>query len=166
MEKYSSREGDFEMWVLLNHTRDAMFRVRQRELRQYSISIVRANVLFFLHANGGKGTPTEIGRWIFREPQSVSGLLDRMEKEGLVRRRYASALEGKQKSVEVLLTKKGRETYSRQRSQTESISKMMSCLSEKECQQLRTYLGKLQDKALGELGIGLKPSVIRHIGFA
>ena len=138
------RDQDYNLWVLLHQVRGLIFRARETELNQYGITTMQAAVLFVLEALGGKSTPTEISKWLIREPNSVSSILVRMEKEGLLSK--AKDLE-KKSQVNVELTEKGRRAYS-QSEKRESIREIMSCLSKEERRQLRSLLEKLREKAL------------------
>ena len=89
--------------MLLNQATDATLRARQKELDRYGISAAQAAVLFIIQAIGEKATPAEITRWLFREPHSVSGMLSRMEKQGLVRK--VKDLDGKN-LVRIAMTEK------------------------------------------------------------
>ena len=153
MKNYSFVDQDYELWVLLHQPRDAVFKAREKELSPYGISTMQAAVLFIILAIGNEATPTEISRWLFREPHSVSNRLSRMEKEGLV----TKVKDLHRKSlVRVALTEKGRQAYY-QSAKRESIHQTMSSLSEEERQQLRSYLVKLRDQALKQLIRDLKP---------
>ena len=143
----SSNDQDYRLWVLLNQVRDAVLKARQKELNQYNISASQAAVLLVIEAIGPKATPAEISRRVFRKPHSVSGILSRMEKKGLVMR--LKDLDRKN-LVRVVLTGKGREAYY-QSTKQESIRQIMSSLSEEERQQLTSSLETLRDKALGLL---------------
>ena len=137
-----------ELSVLLFQANDTLLRARDNELRQFGISVRQAAVLFTVKAVKGPATPAEISRWLFREPHTVSGLLNRMEKQGLVRK--VKNLERKN-LIRVVLTEKGEEAYQQAR-ESKVIRKILSCLSLKERNNLGTYLDKLRNKALGELG--------------
>ena len=140
-------DEDYVLWALLNQATDAMHKARQKELDQYGVSSADAGVLFVIQAIGERATPAEITRWLLREPHTVSELLSRMEKEGLVSK--TKDLE-KKNLVRVSMTEKGRQVY-QQSTKRKSIHKMMSCLSEEERQQLMASLEKLRNRALGEL---------------
>ena len=150
MNKSPSVRHYFDLWVLLSRTRDAVFKARQKELNQWNISIVQAAVLSSLYDADEKATPAKISRWIFREPQSVSEVLGRMESRGLLRK--IKDLDKKNR-VRVVLTEQGREMYHSKSSNAESIWNIMSCLSDEERQQMSSYLRKIQDAALKELGM-------------
>ena len=143
----SSTDQDYRLWVLLNQVRDAVLKARQKELDQYNISASQAAVLLVIEAIGPKATPAEISRRVFRKPHSVSGILSRMEKKGLVRR--LKDLDRKN-LTRVVFTEKGREAYY-QSTKRESIRQIMSSLPEEERKQLTSSLETLRDKALGFL---------------
>lgn len=145
-------DRDYELWVLLHQACDAMNRARANELRQVGISGAQAAVLFIVKAMKVPATLGEISRWLFREPHTVSGLLDRMEKRGLVRK--VKDLERKN-PVRVVITEKGEETYRRSR-EMKVIRETLSCLPPKERDNLRAYVKTLRNKALGECGVGYR----------
>jgi len=144
MEKLSYEDEEFNLWLLLRKARLLIYKAREKELSQYGITPEQAGVLYIVQATGEKVTPAEIARLTIREPHTVSGLISRMEKAGLVRK--VKDLDRKN-LVRVALTNKGRQAY-KQSTKREPIHLIMSCLSKEESQQLKLYLEKLQDKAL------------------
>ncbi len=152
--KNLSTDQDYDLWVLLRRTSLVVLKARERELAQYGISAVKAAVLLIVQAIGREATPAEISRHLLRESHSVSGLLSRMEREGLVNK--IKDLDKKNR-VRIAITEKGHEAYY-QSAKRESLHNIMSVLSEKERRQLMSYLEKLRDKALLELAITHKPS--------
>lgn len=152
MEKHLSSDQYYNTWVLLRQARDAIFRARMNELAQYGISTREAGVLFVIQAIGKETTPAEISRWLFREPHTVSALLSRMEKKGLIRK--ANDLPRKN-LVRVSLTDKGKEAYNNS-TKRQSLHKAISALSDEKLKQLSSYLMTLRDEALKELRIDYK----------
>ena len=150
METEIAVDRDLELWVLVRQVSDVMERVRERELREAGISLIQATVLFAVKAIKGPATPAEVSRWVVREPHTVSALLNRMEKQGLVRK--IKDLERKN-LVRIALTKKGEEAY-RQSRRMKVIPKILSCLSLEERDNLRSYFEILRNKALEELRLG------------
>jgi len=144
----ASRE-DYELWVLLDQTCAAMMRAKENELRPAGISGMQAAVLFIVKTVKGPATPAEISRWLFREPHSVSGLLNRMEKDGLVRK--VKDLDRKN-LIRVALTEKGEEAYQQSR-EMKVISEILSCLTRKKKENLRAYLEALRNKAVTQIGV-------------
>ena len=72
----------FSLFVLLAQTKDAVLRARQREYEAYGISNERRALLWVIQSYGGEATPSQIARRFFRELQSITEMLSRMEKAG------------------------------------------------------------------------------------
>ena len=153
MKSLLSEDQDYELWWLILHMRRAMHKVRARELLQYGITPEESGVLFVIQAIGWRATPAEISRWLLREPHSISGLLKRMEKKGLLKR--VKDLDRKNQ-IRVTITEKGLEAYN-QSNNRDSIHRIVSAISKEECQKLKACLEKLLIKALEELGRSYKP---------
>jgi MarR family transcriptional regulator for hemolysin len=144
MNEPLSIDKDFNLWVLLNQAKDAVLKIREKELIQYGITAREAAALFIIQSIREKTTPAEIARWIFREHHTVTALLSRMERKGLV----TKVKDSKRKSVWIVkLTEKGQNAC-RQSLKRESIHTAMSPLSGNERQQLESSLRKVRDQAL------------------
>jgi DNA-binding MarR family transcriptional regulator len=137
------------LWTMLHQARDAIFRLREKELRKIGISTAIAEVMFTIESIGSEATPTEISRHLLREFHSVSSILSRMEGKGLVKK--LNDLKRKN-IVRVYFTDKGRQVYNEARKR-ESILNILSCLSEKDGQQLASSLREIRDEAIRTLGI-------------
>jgi DNA-binding MarR family transcriptional regulator len=147
MNKKRSRDPFFETWIILAQTRRAMFRARSQKLLKFGISPRQAAMMFMILTLGEKATPSELARCLFREPHSISELVERMEKAGLVRKVSDLA---RKNLVRVELTDKGRDIYERSVSE-EPVHRILASLSDEEHEQLRALLGKLWDGAVKEL---------------
>jgi len=143
-------DEEYKLWVLLHQTTDATLRARQKELDEFGISVVEVSVLEIIHLNNA--TPAAISRQIFREPHSVSALLNRMEKKGLLTK--AKDLDRKN-MVRVSIADKGLEAC--YKSTRNSIYRIISSLSAQEQRQLESCLLKLRTKAFKELTVEPKP---------
>jgi DNA-binding MarR family transcriptional regulator len=152
MPEVSDVDRDYNLWVLLHQVSDIIFNSREEELRQYGLPATQAEVLFVIKAIGDKATPAQISRMIFRRPHSVSGILDRMAKAGLVKR--TKDLHRKN-WVRVTLTEKGLQAY-KQALKRKSVQKILSSISEAERQKLKSLLETLRNKGLKELGMDAK----------
>src|SRR3972149_3534581 len=84
MNKHLSEDPNYRLWILLHQTRDVFHKVRKKEVAKYGITATQSAVLFIISANGGQATPTVISNWFLREPHTISSVLTRMEKQGLV----------------------------------------------------------------------------------
>jgi DNA-binding MarR family transcriptional regulator len=137
-----------ELWVNLVHTKDAISKVRRKELRAYNVSPEQSGILSLLTRSQEPPTPAEISRTTFRDPSSVSIILNRMEASGLIEKISDS---NKKNLVRVSITKKGRKVYGKIL-ETICIFRIMSGLSDEQCKQLNDCLKILQFRAHAELG--------------
>lgn len=149
MQTNAPIDREYELWVLLHQACDATRRARDNELKEFGISRMQAAILFIVKAVKGPATPAEISRWLFRKPHTVCGILERMEKQGLVRQ--VRDLERKN-MIRVVITEKGDEAYQRSR-ELRVIRTILSSLSPEQRDTLRPYLETLRNKALEELGV-------------
>ena len=155
MRKSLTGDQDYDLWVLLRNTTDTILRVRFKELGQLGVLGRQAALLLIIRLierEGGKATPAEISRWLFREPHTISETLNRMGKDGLIKK--IKDLDRKN-LVRVVITEKGQQYYEKS-TRRQSIHKMLSCLTREERQQLRSVLEKLRGGGLKELGIEQK----------
>ena len=153
MDEIWDKDEAFRLWALLIRAKDTIFRARQRELSEADISPVQAAVLTIVKADSRKATLTRIVRWLFKHPHDVSMLIDRMQKEGLVRK--MKDLE-RRNLVRVELTEKGQRAYDHAAKRV-TIHRIISCLSGYERRQLHSYLEKLRGRALEELRASNEP---------
>ena len=153
MKGEASEDQDYKLALLLLQTRDAMQRLREKELSQYDVSTRQSSVLFSIQALGDRARPTELAYRMFREYHTIDVILKRMEKDGLVTK--VKDQHGKN-SVRIARTVKGKRIY-QQSTKRESLHQVMSCLSDIEREQLWTCLEKLRDAAFQGLGMHRKP---------
>lgn len=143
-------DKDYALIIRFHQARTMIAKVRNKELSQYGVTATQAAVLFFidlLNTSGGKATPGQLSRWLLREPHTVSRILVRMEKDGLVNRLRGS---DKKNELNIVLTSKGQQIYNESRKR-ESFKEIISCLSEEERKQLSSSLNKLRAKAFQKL---------------
>jgi DNA-binding MarR family transcriptional regulator len=138
----------YNLWLLLSQTRSAIFKVRHKKVGQY-LHPNQAAALVSIWAFEGRITPAALSRRLFLEPHTVSELINRMQKKGLVTKKKDRK---KGNVVRISITKKGREVC-RQAMGQDLIHQFMSLLSEEQRQQLRESLTVLYNEALKELGI-------------
>jgi DNA-binding MarR family transcriptional regulator len=141
-------EQERQLFLLLRQTYTLIHQAIEADLRESGcVPYTQASVLFVLKAIGEPATPTKLSRWLLREKHTVSELLSRMEKQGLVRK----TKDLKRKNlVRVTLTDKGEEALRQGMMEERTIGKIMSCLSHEEQDSLRGHLEKLRSKALEE----------------
>jgi len=137
-------ESDYNFFFLLYLTQNAMFRARHHELLKIGLTHTEFMLLKVVEGLGGVTTPAEISRWMRRKPPTTTGLLNRMERNGLIRRIADSK---NKKLKKVIITKKGQEAL--ERAMQHNIMRDIICsMSEVDYRQLWLLLESLKDKAL------------------
>jgi DNA-binding MarR family transcriptional regulator len=138
----------FLLWVLIAQTKDAILRARERDYARYGISNERRAILFTIQNHGGRATPVEIARDLFRELHSITEMLKRMEKDDLILRHRGT---GRSK-VEVTLTEKGLDVF-KQSLSNETDKRIFSVLPKEDRDRLASCLWRLRSRVLQDLGI-------------
>jgi DNA-binding MarR family transcriptional regulator len=146
---FSYSDEDHDLWMLLTHTRYAIYRAREKELQRYGVSPEQVGVLFIVQALGNQATPSQISRYILRQPHTVSALIERMAEKGLVKKVHDL---DKKNLVRVSLTEKGQKIYESS-TRRGPIHKIMGVLSAEERVQFRNILDKLHLRARKEIGL-------------
>jgi MarR family transcriptional regulator, organic hydroperoxide resistance regulator len=145
-------DKDYTLLTSLLQVGDIFVKIRDRELLQQNLSATSAQILFLVDAMGKDVTPAKISRMLLREPHSVSGILMRMEKQGLIKR--AKNMERKN-LIRVTLTAKG-ENALKQAMKKEGVKHVMSKISEEQRRQLKQTLGNLKEAGMKELNLSPK----------
>lgn len=147
MSTYTNVDKDYKLWILLHQTKDHIFKVRDSELKKFGISIAEAGTLYVIKAIGkteGKVTPSKIAKGMLRQHHTVTALLKRMERKGLITRNKDLDNKG---TLSIGLTEKG-ETALKKSNTRNSLHRVMSVFSENEKEQLEEFLVKLRDTAI------------------
>ena len=153
MKTRSSCSKEFAAWVLLRQACDAICIARDAELRNYGISTIEAGCLLIIKEKENMVTPAEIARYLFRRPHSVSGLINRMERKGLVTKNKDLP---KKNQIRMSITEKGEKAYS-QSTKRKSIARIFSTLNGEEIKQFTLYLKRLRAETLKEIKMDTAP---------
>jgi DNA-binding MarR family transcriptional regulator len=153
MKETCTPEQLFELWIWLSQASFAISKSRQKELNKYGLTEVQTIVLLILKSLNHKPTPGEIAYWLFREHNSVSEILNRMEKKGLLIKHKDPS---KKNMVRISMTEKGEQAYLLS-TKRESILNVFSGLSSNDCKQLLGYIKKLRNRAVKQAGFKNKP---------
>jgi DNA-binding MarR family transcriptional regulator len=140
---------DFELWVLLDQTRFAISRARELELSLFGLTLTQATVLHTLQNRGGAATIIDIAKFTMKQHHSISTLINRMARQGLVKK-----VKGSDK-IQVVITPKGQEIYGKVTQS--SIEMIFSALSLQDKQKFGSYLKQVRSKARNLLGMDYKP---------
>lgn len=137
----------YNLWVQIHRVVDLIVRARERELRRYGIPIRQVATLFAVHAFGGNATLNRLAQFLDRRPHTVSSILTRMEKDGLVKK---TSDQDRRNVIHVELTDKGQTAY-HHTTRRESINAIMGELASDEQRQLKKLLDRLEARARLEL---------------
>ena len=136
---------EYQIWFALHEVDTGILKAIEKEVRPFQISTPAAGLMYVLQASGEPATLNELSRWLFRRPHSVSELVARLAKQGLVKKIRDPKRKG---SVRVKLTKKGDEILRQYMKEMKVVRTIMSSLSKKETDVFMACLGKLRKKAL------------------
>ena len=74
------------LWLLLHRVRDALFLCEDSVFQEYGLTTEQFTLLAAVKGGGGSLRPSDLAFYMERSPNSVSMLVDRMVKAGLVKR--------------------------------------------------------------------------------
>jgi len=101
-----SKSGNtiLRLWLLLHRVRDALVACEDSILKEYGLTVEQFGVLASVKSRGGSLRPADLASILERSPNSISMLVDRMVKAGLVKRTRGRR---DRRVVNVTLTSKG-----------------------------------------------------------
>jgi DNA-binding MarR family transcriptional regulator len=102
--KSESANTVLRLWLLLHRVHDIVNLCEESILREYGLTPEQFGVLASIKSDGGSLRPVDLAWMLERSPNSVSMLIDRMVKAGLVRRTRDRK---DRRAVNVTLTSKG-----------------------------------------------------------
>lgn len=93
-------------WLLVHQTFDMILKVEEKEFARIGLTPQYNGVLMALKYKKGKVTIKELANWLDKNSNSISTLIDRMQRDGLVERLES---ERDRREVHIALTEKGKE---------------------------------------------------------
>jgi DNA-binding MarR family transcriptional regulator len=135
-------EPSYRAWVQLNQTRFAIIRLRDLEFTRIGLTPEQSAILQMLKAREGKSTVTQLANIWMRQRHSVSALVNRMQRQGLIK----SVKVPNRKDREIVITEKGQDLA--EKINADSIIAVFSFLSPEERQKLSQYLKMLLIRAI------------------
>lgn len=128
---------------------EVLSRYLEIELGQYGATLIRFNVMSTLFSNGGEMTPSEIAGSVFREKNSVTAVLNTLERQGLIRREPSA---DDRRSVRVVITDEGwREANHLNPIAQELSREILSCLEKEKTADLINTMRKLRESLLPKI---------------
>jgi DNA-binding MarR family transcriptional regulator len=133
---------------------EVLARYLEIQLKRYDASLIRFNIMSTLFKNGGEMTPSEIAENVFREKNSVTAVINTLERQGVVRREPSP---DDRRSVKVVITEKGWKEANRLNPIAQELSReALSCMDK---EQVEALIGMM--RALRE---SLMPKITRNSG--
>ena len=152
MAQQIKADKDYTLLTSLLQVADLFVKIRERELLPQNLSATAAEILFLVEAMGKDVTPAKISRMLLREPHSVSGILMRMEKNGLLKR--TKNMERKN-LIRITLTARGEKALSQAMKQT-GTAHVLSKLTDDQRSKLKRTLNVLKEAGIAELHLNPK----------
>lgn len=131
-------------WAELSMTSSILRKAWEMELTDFGLTVPQVLVLELLAGSQQPLTPGKLAQYMYRRPHTVSALLGRMEKQGLIRRKRDPK---KENTVRVYMTKKGKETFELQRD-ARRVRNITACLSKENLDSLHEINNKLRARGL------------------
>ncbi len=142
-------DKEYDLWILISRVYHMIAKLRNMELNKYGILPVQQYILFILQALGNNTTPSEISRYVYQQRSSVSDILNRMVKQGLITKERKSDGKGR---VLIKMTEKGEKALQLS-SERQHLHNVMSVLNEEKRRQLESALELLRDRAVEEFSV-------------
>jgi len=148
-----SEDTILRLWILLHHVRDILVRCEDSIFSEYGITLEQFTVLGQVKAYGSAPVRIiDLARVLERGPNSVSTLVDRMVKAGLVRRTRGKI---DRREVRVSLTSKGESAVELATpAGWKFVQRILSPISDKDKDTLVSLLEALKCDLLGHLNPG------------
>jgi DNA-binding MarR family transcriptional regulator len=142
--------NDFDLYVLMDRAKATISRSCELEVATFGFTQEQASILDTLLRGNGSATISEIAEATVKQTNSVASLVDRMVKNGLLKKERPS----KSSKYIVSLTNKGKSSY--EKVTKNAVSMAFSELSVEEKLMFFTVLNKLLEKGRRMLGMDFK----------
>jgi DNA-binding MarR family transcriptional regulator len=128
---------------------EVLARYLEVELRPHDASLIRFHIMSTLFRNGGEMTPSEIAESVFREKNSVTAVINTLERQGVVRREPST---DDRRSVKVIITDKGWQEANRLNPIAQELSRgALSCLEKEHVKELVETMRTVRDSLLPKI---------------
>src|SRR3989304_2288789 len=77
-------DKEYDIWILLSRVYHLIAMLRKLELAKFDILPPQAYILLIINALGNEATPSKISEYVYQQRSSISDILNRMEKQGLI----------------------------------------------------------------------------------
>ena len=152
MDDFHISDPVINAYVLLLNTSDIVSRSAEIELSKLGITSTQYAVLVTLSVCPQPPTLTELGQRLFRTKNSLTTVIDNMERDGLVKRIRDKV---DRRAIRVMVTEKGAELFESVRVPSrELVYQIMSCYNQEDVSRLSELLQRVRRHTLQELERG------------
>jgi len=128
---------------------EVLARYLEVQLKHHEVSLIRFNIMSTLFKNGGEMTPSEIAESVFREKNSVTAVINTMERQGVVRREPSP---DDRRSVKVVITEKGWQEANRLNPIAQELSReALSCMDKEQVENLVSMMRTLRESLMSKI---------------
>jgi DNA-binding MarR family transcriptional regulator len=145
-------DPDINLLIMLDQTSSVLTTAVELELKSKRMTQPQARILHMLSRENKPVTMDELADWTYKGYNSVSTLINRMEKRGLVKK---IKKDGDFKTY-IVPTQKGNIMYHKKVTER-SIHLIFDKLTDNEKKQLFNLLKKVRDTTSNILGLGFRP---------
>jgi DNA-binding MarR family transcriptional regulator len=125
---------------------EVLARYLEVELKRHEASLIRFNIMSTLFKNGGEMTPSEIAESVFREKNSITAVINTLERQGVVRREPSP---DDRRSVKVVITDKGWKEANRLSPIAQELSReALSCMDKEKIENLVDIMRTVRESLL------------------
>ncbi len=144
--KFNFGNPQMRTWMLIHQAYNSIARSEDKQYSQIRFSAQQQSILMAIKFSGGPVTPTMLADWVDRHLNSITLIVGRMEKSGLIKR-VRNQMD--RRSFFLVMTPKG-EDYLREGIQRgwELIQNILSGLTPEEMNTLSNLLEKVRLKAI------------------
>jgi DNA-binding MarR family transcriptional regulator len=156
--KFTMRHPVLRAWVLYHQTYNALYKCEEVMFSKMGLTPQKFMVLMVIRLMEDPVMVSDVAQWLDRNTNSISLIIDRMKKDGLVARTRNPK---DRRTVRLSLTQKGIEKLDQASVPGWGmIQEMMSPLSEKELDTLTSLTEKIRSKAFKYLNPGKTMKVV------
>jgi len=143
--KFLLNQPIHKAWILCHQCQNMVTKCEEFVLAKVGLTPQQYSVLMAIKFLNKPATPTDVAHWLDRNTNSITLIVDRMERDGLIER--ARDLRDR-RSLRLVMTKKGEDLLERGSVPAwELAQQVMSCLSEEELQTLNKLVEKVRERA-------------------
>jgi len=141
--RLTQREPVGDAWLMLHQTYDSIIKCEESTLAEFSLPVQQYLVLRVIKYAPDPVNSVVVSNWLDRNHNSISSIVDRMEKAGYLKR--VKNVNDRRSAI-LIITPKGETLYRKTCKTAEELpKKVLSVLTEKELKSLLRLLHKIRE---------------------